>query len=143
MMPRKRTYSEVKLFYSIVVSHVFDLSKVGPEERPVAVLERFEREDQKVAARALRIAVNDVLAQILSGDVKDLEKLKHELGEANALSLSDMLASHKARIEKVVLRGKVRNDDEFYLLREISESSEISVELRDRVNKLLEVYEFG
>ncbi|WP_250626219.1 hypothetical protein [Pinirhizobacter soli] len=142
-MPRKKTYSEVKLFYSIVVGHVFDLSKVGPEDRPVAVLERFEREDQKVAARALRIGVNDVLGQIAGGHVKDLRKLQRELTEAGALSLSDMLASHKARIEKVVLRGKVRNDDEFYLLREISESSEISEELHDRINKLLDTYEFG
>ena len=141
-MTTKLSYADLRLFLSVVVAHLFRPDQLMGPDSPMQVIERIERTEPGMAARAVREGVPDSISEILRGRVKDLNALKRQLAEVGAPSLASLLEKYVGKVERILKRGKIVKDEDFFLLREVIDLEELRP-TRSALQALLDEYEFG
>jgi hypothetical protein len=87
-----------------------------PEEhRPIAALERTEKVSMARARAGLLMAVNDIVEMSLPWSPEQVVQTDREFGALGVLTLSEVRARYTRRLSRLVDRGSIRNDVEYYL----------------------------
>ncbi len=93
----------------------------------------------------VRQAVGDFLEMTRDFTPQELKEADAYLTERGAVTLTDMRRQIWQLIPKILKRGKIRNDEEYYLLKERAislDDPEMSDETRKLADRLLYEYEF-
>jgi hypothetical protein len=136
-------YLELKAFLRFFSERFFDLHKVEPRLRPLALLEASERAEPARAASELRMAVNDCVEKSGHWPLDQVSSLDAELRSIPLLTLSQVRQRHWGRYAAVLKRGLIRNQVEHDVVRGVLGDPSISLAVgeRERLQALARAYE--
>ncbi len=115
-----------------------------PEEAdPVNRLNKLESESQAKARTGLRLMLDDLFSMQDDASPEQREALEGELRKAGLPSLSELLAEVKQVPAKVLKRGKIRNEREWYVITELLSrtNAPISAAEREKLGQLSVTFE--
>ncbi len=134
-------YERMKAFLSFYADRYFDLERLPPEQRPIACLEVLEKMSRKKAVTGLRQAINDCVERSSRFNHTEVTNLDAELSTRGIITLSELRRRYSKGYAKIMKRGRINNDVEYYLLRNVlDDSTEKTPDERDLLQKLLSAY---
>ena len=138
----KLEYARMKEFLSFYVERYFQVPGLSPDKQPLAVLEALEKKSMKMALNGLRQAINDSVEMSLHFDHATVEKLDSELRSRGIVTLSEMRRRYSKSYAKIMKRGRIKSENEFYLLRNVlNDPTEKTPEELKLLEELLSNYE--
>jgi hypothetical protein len=137
-------YDLYKRTYEIIWNHVAILSNLDSHSpySPINVLETWETKSKSLARRGLKSGLNDLLTQIPSLPESNRVKINIELESAGLQPLGILLSTINKIPEKVLKNGKLKNFEEYYIIKEVL--SDMTYKLTETEREKLDgiVYDF-
>ncbi len=121
--------------FAIFIMREYGLDKYLPENS--------HQEWLKYPISGVRQAANDMVESCQDIKNEELERLDTKLSELNLLTLTSMRLDGFDKFLKVVSNYKIKNDEEWYLLRSFMENNSIDKKLLSKSQKLLDDFEFN
>lgn len=128
----KQEYKELKRFISFYSTNYMPVERIPPELRPVACLEMLEKKSFKMAIKGLRQLINDIIERSRHTDFKQLAKIDSELRAENIITLSKLRRGFSKDYARIIDRGKINNETEYYLVRNVVEDGTIEISETER-----------
>jgi hypothetical protein len=125
-------YASLKSFIAFFADRYLSVGNLPPDQRPLAVLEALEKKSPRKALTGLRQAINDCVEASFDFNQAELEGLDSELRDRGIVTLSELRRRYSKDYAKIIKRGRIGNDSEFYLVQNV---------LNDRTKKTSEEYE--
>ena len=138
----EREYSKMKEFLSFYVERYFRVEGLPPEKHPIASLEALEKMSMKKAFKGLRQSINDCVEMSSRFDHAEVEKLDSQLRGRGMVTLSELRRRYSKGYAKIMKRGQIKNETEYYLLRNVlDDPHENASEERELLEKIITDYE--
>jgi hypothetical protein len=136
-------YDELKAFLSFYSEHYMSLEILQPEMRPIACLEAIEKKSRTMARAGLRQAINDIIESVRPFGEKQIAQIDSELSARKLVTLSELRRRYSTDFARVVKRGKIGNETEYYLVRGIvvDEGTKVTSEERDALSEMMLQFE--
>jgi hypothetical protein len=112
-------YAKMKEFLSFYAERYLRADGLPPDKQPIASLKALERKSMKMAFNGLRQAINDCVEASLHFDHAEVEKLDSQLRSRSIVTLSELRRRYSKSYAKIVKRGQIKNETEYYLVRNI------------------------
>lgn len=132
-------YKELKEFLSFYSSRYMSIDRMAPELRPVACLEILEKKSGKLASRGLRQAINDIIEMSRNTDHGQVGKIDSELKRQNIVTLSELRRRFSKDYARIVRRGKINNETQYYLIRNMIDDAPADV--NDALGRMIAEFE--
>ena len=110
-------YARLRSWLSHMVPKVFPSDLLTPETHPIAVLDRLALKAPAKARSGLGMAIGDVVEFASDWPVSEVTACDRELSQLGLPTLSQVRARFSKLAQRVVRRGQIKSDDEFYALR--------------------------
>lgn len=110
-------YTRLRSWLSHMVPKVFASDLLNPDTHPIAVLDRMAVKTPAKARSGLGMAIGDIVEFTSSWSASEVTACDHELSQLGLPTLSEVRASFSKLVQRVVRRGQIKTDDEFYALR--------------------------
>ena len=144
-MPKiaENEYGTLKAFFVAWEERFPPPATLRPEHHPVAVLESFEKTSMAKARRGLGMALNDTLEMSWDFPPDEVAAIDREFIARGIISLSEMRRRYSRRFRSVLKRGKIRTEEEFYLVKGILDSftADASEDERRQLGLMTAAYE--
>jgi hypothetical protein len=114
-------YVHLRSWLSHMVPKVFPSDQLTPDTHPVAVLDRMAVKSPAKARSGLSMAIGDVVEFTSEWPASDVTACDHELSQSGLPTLSDVRTRFSKLVQRVVRRGHIKSDDEFYAIRNAAE----------------------
>ena len=111
-------YEREKKFIVFYVSQIMKVEP-GSKSDPVDVLESFEKESMSKAKKGLSMAINDTLEMTESWPSDAVREFDRILEENGAATLTELRMRHSKKYRKVLKRGAINSEVEYYLVKGI------------------------
>lgn len=134
-------YLDEKLFASIFIEKYLNLESVPREERPMERLAALEAKGPKSAAKALAEAISDLLVMAAQFSPEEVAEFEQVLKDSGAPSLADMRIKYSKRYRALIQKRVISNDRDFYFLKNVADSADLSEEDKSKVLALISKYE--
>ncbi|WP_420964391.1 hypothetical protein [Bradyrhizobium sp. B120] len=135
-------YAQLKNFLSFYVQRYMPMAFLPPEKQPLAALEAMEKTSPRMAFQGLRQAISDCVERSWPFDPAEVANLDAELTDRGIITLSELRRRYSRGYAKILKRGRIKNDTEFHLLRNIiNDPTEKSPGERELLAKLISDYE--
>jgi hypothetical protein len=136
-------YPPLKAFFVAWQERFPPSATLRPEHHPVAVLESFEKTSMAKARRGLGMALNDTLEMSWDFPPDEIAAIDREFAARGIISLSEMRRRYSRQFHGVLKRGKIRTDEEFYLVKGILDSfaADASEDERRQLGLMTAAYE--
>ncbi|WP_363828005.1 hypothetical protein [Sphingobium sp. LMC3-1-1.1] len=131
-------YECMRSWLGHMVPKVFAAELLNPEIHPIAVLDLMAAKSPAKARSGLGMAIGDMVEYTDDWAAPDVAKCNSELSEKGLPTLTEVRARFSKVVQRVVRRGRIKTDDEFYALRNAVEQQGINAEI---LWPLLEAYE--
>jgi hypothetical protein len=113
-------YVKLKAFLAHYVERYhLNLETLPPEKWPIASLEALEKKGMSTALKGLRQAINDCVERSFHFDHAEVESLDSELRKLGVVTLSELRRRYSKSYAKIVKRGQIKNETEYYLVRNV------------------------
>lgn len=137
-------YAQMKDFLSFFAEQYLKVGDLAPDKRPMAVGEALEKKSMKRAFQGLLQAINDCVEMSAHFAPAEVEKFDTELRSCGIVTLSELRRRYSKNYAKVIKRGHIRDETEYYLLRNVqNDPTEKTPEELELLEKLISVYEEG
>jgi hypothetical protein len=113
---REREYSELNAYldwYSTNVSGIDPADPIHPTNVAKRIVDEYGRSK---ALDGLKQAVNDTVEELVDQPPVYIEKLDRSLREAGLLTFSEVRRRYTSSYKRVLKRGSIKNDNEYYLI---------------------------
>ena len=133
-------YVQLRSWFDRMVPKVFASDLLTPDTHPVSVLDKMAVKTPAKARSGLGMAIGDIVEFTNEWSATDVIACDRELSQSGLPTLSEVRARFSKAVQRVVRRGHIKNDEEFYALRNAVEHQGA-----DPTNlwPLLEAYEAG
>jgi hypothetical protein len=125
-------YQELKAFLAFYSSLYWRADQLPPSSRPIACLEMLEQKSLRKAKDGLRQAINDIIEATRHLDSGEVQRIDSELRQQNLITLSALRRRFSKAYEKVVKRGNIKNENEYYLIQNIINDQTIQLDATER-----------
>src|ERR1700730_9650661 len=112
-------YAKMKEFLSFYAERYLRADGLPPDKQPIASLKALEKKSMKMAFNGLRQAINNCVEASLHFDHAEVEKLDSQLRSRSIVTLSELRRRYSKSYAKIVKRGQIENETEYYLVRNI------------------------
>ena len=113
-----RDYAPLKAFFAWMSEWIMPAPPgLPPEDRPLAALERFEARSMSMARKGLAMAVGDMIEDTSHLSAEEVGAIDAALRAEELLTLTEVRARFGRAVGRLLGGGEVRNEDEYYLLR--------------------------
>lgn len=136
-------YQDLKLFFRVYLDVMLDLSGLPEQQRPMFLLERDEEKGFRRARASLKMMLGDVIAQLEHAPEDEAEALAVALEAAGAPSISTVRSLVSKKAAAVLKRGVIRNEEEFYLMKEMLDRSDLRHDDIHTIEQMIHRFEFG
>ncbi|WP_157778426.1 hypothetical protein [Massilia violaceinigra] len=136
------SYAEFKECVAVLFPLVMPQINLPIEKHPLSVLSAMEVSSPANARAGLAMALNDLIQGsflISSDQIKEIDTL---LASKGLFTLTKLRYLYSDKIQKIVRRGIISNDVEYYLLKNIVDSGVCENSPRETLEKMLDNYEF-
>ena len=110
-------YVRLRSWFSHMVPKVFASDLLNPDTHPIAVLDRMAVKTPAKARSGLGMAIGDIVELTSNWSASDVTACDHELSQSGLPTLSEVRTRFSKLVQRVVRRGHIKSDDEFYALR--------------------------
>ena len=129
---REREYSELRAYLDFYSTNVWGIDPSDPVH-PTNVGERIVAEYGKSKALdGLKQAVNDTVEELRHQPPESIQKLDAELRKAGLLTFSEIHRRYASSYRKILKRGKIKNETEYYLIAGVLADSASSADEEER-----------
>ena len=148
-MPRLTSdeYLRLKRFFAVWDELVWPgpNSDLPPGKRPVAALAWLENVSLAKARLGLLEAVNDIVEMSLPWTSAQVAEIDEQLRDRGAPTLTEVRARHARKLDRVITRGSIRNEVEYYLAKGVLDGAPeaLSPEAEASLAELIIAYEEG
>lgn len=113
------------------------------KNKPVAVLEQLEQTSPAKAGQGLRMAINDCLEMSSGWSAERVRALDKEMMQAGVVTLSEMRGRYSRAYSRVLSRGKINSEIEYYLIKGVREfgGGVLDAMAIENLERLLQIYE--
>lgn len=140
MLVTPNNYDELRLWLGRMVVLAMPDIEVGSDIDPVRVLDGFAKKSPAKARESLALAIGD-LVEMTSDWPKDrVIATDHQLLATGLSTLSEVRALFSKTISRVLRRGSIRSDAEYYSVRNAAERPS---EHQPMLWSMIEAYEAG
>jgi hypothetical protein len=142
---REKEYSELFAyicFFATVVEKIDPAANVHPAKAIETIVQEFGKSKALVG---LRQAANDTIEATSHWNVEKKAVLDEALSAAGIITRSEVARRYASSYKRIVKRGQIKNDTEYYLVNGIliDQSSSLSEDERRSLQELADAYEFG
>lgn len=130
------TYPAMRAWFAHVAPRLFP--NVSVEADPVLALDRIEAISMANARKGLSMAIGDIVEMTDNWPNGEIASLDAELTTASLPTLSAIRIQFSKSIRSIVRRGSIKNDEEYYLIRN---AAEMDPERGEELFGLLEKWE--
>ena len=135
-------YAKMKDFLSFYAERYLKAEGLPPDKEPMACLAALEKKSMKMAFNGLRQTINDCVEMSLHFDHAEVEKLDSQLRSRGIVTLSELRRRYSKDYAKIIKRGQIKNDTEYYLVRNVLfDPTEKTPDERKLLEKLISDYE--
>ena len=131
-------YVSLRAWLNHMVPKLFPSDQLTPDTHPIAVLDRLAVKSPTKVRNGLEMAIGDVVEFTSDWSDSDVTKCNLELLQSGLPTLSEVRARFSKLVQRVVRRGHIKSDNEFYALRNAVEQQGTNSE---NLWQLLEAYE--
>lgn len=119
------------------------LSKYSAAAHPLAVLGKLEAGSLAQARAGLKMALNDFVEDSMNWPQELVSEIDRNLAKEGLPGMSVLRYRYGKRLQKILSRGSVRDDAEYYMLKGIvvDQSLHLEASQRSSIDALLETYE--
>jgi hypothetical protein len=111
-------YAPLKAFFAWMIDRFMPIVPgLSPEDRPLAVLERFEARSMAIARKGLAMAVGDIVEDTWDLSAEQVGATDAALRAEGLLTLGEVRARFGRAVGRLLARGELRDENEYYLLR--------------------------
>jgi hypothetical protein len=116
-------YPALKAFFAWTTEHLVPPTPgLLPEQRPIAVLEGFEARSPAMARKGLAMAIGDLMEMTQDLPRPQVTTIDEALRAAKIITLSEVRARFWTKIRRMLERGAVRSETDYYALRNTVEA---------------------
>ena len=139
---REREFQELYAFVDFYFTQVKKPFANSPKMADVCV-DIVEQYGRSKALEGLRMATNDILEELGRVPSIQVDSLDEAFCRAGLVSLSELRRRYSSSFKRIVKRGRVQDDTEYYLLNGVvvDQSNNIDSTERAVLQRLLETYE--
>ena len=121
---RRDEYDELKRCFGALWPLVLPIpSGLKPEDYPMAVLERTEKNSRSNAARGLAIAINDLIEMSMGWPIDRVAEVDLQFSSFGLITLSELRRRYSRSYKKIVKRGRIKSLEEYYLIKDMVEGN--------------------
>lgn len=110
-------YARLRSWLSHMVPKAFPSRLLTPQTHPIAVLDQLALKAPAKARSGLGMAISDVVEFASDWPVSEVTACDRELSQLGLPTLSQVRVRFSKLVQRVVRRGQIKSDDEFYALR--------------------------
>ncbi|RYX79994.1 hypothetical protein EON73_05920 [bacterium] len=131
----KENYDYYKRIYEIIWTCQAPLSgiDVSADIFPVNVLKQWEQKSMSIARRGLKAGLLDTFQMSLHFPVELKNQVNEKLCDENFPTLIKLTSVVKDTPAKVLKRGKIKNLEEYYIIKEVVDDMTNNVSAEDRI----------
>ena len=108
-------YERMRSWMAHLVPEVFP--KIKPEHHPIEVLDRFAAKSPANARKGLAMAVGDIVAASDAWPPERVSELDGQFRSEGLPTLSEIRAKFSKDIQRIIQRGHIRSEIEYYAVR--------------------------
>jgi hypothetical protein len=136
-------------WYKKIFSELWDFQcatfniPLQPGLSPLAMLDEMEARTPARARKALQMALTETLTALQDLDARQMAALNEKLRSHRLPDFLQLRAGITRQGEKIIKRGKINDEQEYYLIREMEadESPAMPPEVRERMVRMIAAYE--
>ncbi|MDB5206403.1 MAG: hypothetical protein JWR72_1478 [Flavisolibacter sp.] len=130
----KENYVYYKRIYEIIWTCQAPLLgiDVNADISPIHVLKEWEQKSMSIARRGLKAGLLDSLQMLSHFPAELKEQIDKKLIDESFPALYKLTSAVKDTPAKVLKRGKVRNLEEYYIIKEVLDDTTSDISLQDR-----------
>lgn len=110
-------YAGLRAWLIHMVPKVFPSDLLTPKTHPIAVLDQLALKAPAKARSGLGMAIGDVVEFTSNWPASEVTECDRELSQLGLPTLSQVRATFSKLVRRVVRRGQIKSDDEFYAVR--------------------------
>lgn len=115
-------YEPLKAFFVWATKHILPTSSLPPDQHPEAVLAGFEVESMAKARVGLAMAIGDIIEMTENFSTAQVAAIDATLEAEGIVTLSAVRARFWSRIRRVLKRGTIRGERDYYAVRNVVEA---------------------
>ncbi|MFN3230986.1 MAG: hypothetical protein ACE363_02375 [Alphaproteobacteria bacterium] len=105
-------------------------------------LDSLSDRSPKLASKSLDLGINDLLEEFLHRPHAQIATADAQLSDRGLMTITAALSHYSKQIKKILKRGKIRGETEYYLLKGVRDGTEyLSAEHEKLADQLLEDFE--
>ena len=131
-IPGATEYQALKAFFCAFSARFDNLAQIAPEHHPIFVLEQMEKTSLSHARQGLRMALNDCVEQSLGWAPDRVSEIDRDFLAQGLMSLSQVRLQYSRKYASIVKRGRLRNDEELFLVQGILADQSLSISAQER-----------
>ena len=133
-------YEELDSFLRFYLVAFKDVDIALIEKTSLEIEEKFGRSKALVG---LRQAVNDIIEEFTHADEEVIRALNRALSAEGLVTFSELRRRYSAQYKRILKRGNIKNDTEFYIVSSIVSDlgAQVPDEERSKFQRMIEVYE--
>ena len=133
-----QSYLQMKAWFERMVAETLPSELMTLDTHPVALLEKTEAKSPTKARTELAVVIGDVIELTDRLPSETLKKLDERLANDGLPTLSEVRVRFSKAIHRVLKRGKIESESEYYAVRN---AAELAGESSDQLWTLLSTYE--
>lgn len=144
-VPPPGDYERLKKFLTLFYEWYVRKPHHSDSSHPGNVLARLEESSKRVAQRGLQMALTDLVEMTSDWTPEQVAAANEGLLAAGAASLSEVRHTYSKQYLRVVKRGRIESEYEYYLVKGVAEGFciEPGAGEADRIATMLAQYESG
>lgn len=115
-MERETEFHELSSYIAFFAKYVWKIAPAKPSHPTTALKDIAERYGKSRALEGLRQAVNDTVEYGSDKPLSFVQELDKQLRENKLITFSEVRRRYSAAFKRVLRRGEIRNETEYYLI---------------------------
>lgn len=140
---REREFQELLAFVSFYTTHVSGVTPTSTFSVQTVCADIIKQYGKSKALEGLRQAANDIIEELSDKPAAGIAALDEALRASGLITASEVRRRYASAYKRILKRGTIRNDTEFYLINGIVVDlvNDISDDERATLQRLLDSYE--
>ena len=137
----ERDYDTYRRWFELSLDLIWRLPpQLRQKADPMAEVAKAEQISKSKAVRSLSAAIKDTVAMTDKYTAADVQAIDVSFESVSLPSLTSVRAMVVSKLDKIIKRGLISSEDEFYGLKSLEDCA-ISDEIKAKVQRLLGAYE--
>jgi hypothetical protein len=138
---REREFEKLAAFIDYHATQFGRIDPTSPTHPTSSLAEIVGKVGKSKALEGLRQAANDIIESLSASSQEEVSRIDDELRAAGIVTVSELLVNHSRLFQKILKRGSIRNETEYYLVKGIVDGTAVSPQQVQKLFAILSEFE--